>query len=63
MPERPGSIRSSTTASKSPLERQALALDPVERRLDGKALGLQPALHEIDDSRLVLDQQDARRRL
>ena len=33
----------------------------VLRRLDGEARRLQPAAHEIDDSRLVLDDEHPRR--
>ncbi len=60
MPPRPGSIRSRTTASKLSLQRAALALRPVVLGLDGEALRLHAAPHEVDDPRLVLDQQDRR---
>ena len=37
-----------------------LALGPVQLGLYGKALRLKAPSHEIDDPRLVLDQQDRR---
>ena len=58
MPPRPGSIRSSTIRSKLSRERASLALHSVERRLHGEALRLEPACYEVDDPRLVLDQEN-----
>ena len=42
-------------------QRAALALDPVEGSLDGEPLGFEAAFDEVDDSRLVLDQENHRR--
>ena len=43
-------------------QRQALARDAVAGRLDREAGRLKAASHEVDDARLVLDQQDPRAR-
>jgi len=39
------------------LQGQALALDPIQCGLDGKALRLQATSHEVHDPRLILDQE------
>ena len=56
-PPRPGSIRSSTTASKLPASAARSPSIRLGRDADGKALALQTAPQEVDDPWLVLDHE------